>query len=118
MSAGHATRASSAPRALSWLAKQLIDWLPALPLILLALALLIVPIVMVVAQSLRDDTGAWTLGVWAETLQRRGDQRAIVTSSRNSLLNCFELLPGAVHPPVAEVVIGRLPGRVVVGQRA
>jgi putative spermidine/putrescine transport system permease protein len=31
-------------------------------------------------QSLRDDAGAWTLRVWGETLQRRGDQRAIVTS--------------------------------------
>ncbi len=78
--AGHATRAWPAPRVLTWLAKQVIDWLPALPLILLALALLIVPTVMVVIQSLRDDTGAWTLQVWTETLQRRGDQRAIATS--------------------------------------
>ena len=78
--AGHAIPAWPVPRVLPWLKKQLVDWLPALPLILLALALLIVPTVMVVAQSLRDDTGAWTLQVWAETLQRRGDQRAIVTS--------------------------------------
>jgi putative spermidine/putrescine transport system permease protein len=78
--AGHAIPAWPVPRVLPWLKKQLVDWLPALPLILLALALLIVPTVMVVAQSLRDDTGAWTLRVWAETLQRRGDQRAIVTS--------------------------------------
>ena len=78
--AGHATRAWPAPRVLTWLAKQVIDWLPALPLILLALALLIVPTVMVVIQSLRDDTGTWTLHVWTETLQRRGDQRAIATS--------------------------------------
>jgi putative spermidine/putrescine transport system permease protein len=78
--AGHAIPAWPVPRVLPLLKKQLVDWLPALPLILLALALLIVPTVMVVAQSLRDDTGAWTLRVWAETLQRRGDQRAIVTS--------------------------------------
>src|SRR5215212_2378417 len=77
---GHADMAWPAPRVLPWLTSQLIDWLPALPLILLALALLIVPTVMVVAQSLRDGTGAWTAQVWAETLQRRGDQRAIVTS--------------------------------------
>ena len=78
--AGHAIPAWPVPRVLPWLKKQLIDWLPALPLILLAIALLIVPTVMVVTQSLRDSTGAWTLQVWAETLQRRGDQRAIVTS--------------------------------------
>jgi putative spermidine/putrescine transport system permease protein len=77
---GHAYLGWPAPRVLPWLTSQLIDWLPALPLILLALALLIVPTVMVVAQSLRDGTGAWTAQVWAETLQRRGDQRAIVTS--------------------------------------
>jgi putative spermidine/putrescine transport system permease protein len=76
----HADMAWSVPRVLPWLARQLGDWLPALPLILLALALLIVPTVMVVAQSLRDETGAWTLDVWAETLMRRGDQRAIITS--------------------------------------
>ena len=79
-STDHADVAWSVPRVLPWLTRQLGDWLPALPLILLALALLIVPTVMVVAQSLRDETGAWTLDVWAETLARRGDQRAIVTS--------------------------------------
>ncbi len=77
---GHVDMAWPVARVLPWLTRQLSDWLPALPLILLALALLIVPTVMVVAQSLRDDTGAWTLRVWAETLQRRGDQRAIATS--------------------------------------
>src|SRR5215212_6112187 len=68
--AGHAIPAWPVPRVLPWLKKQLVDWLPALPLILLALALLIVPTVMVVAQSLRDDTGSWTLQAWAETLMR------------------------------------------------
>jgi putative spermidine/putrescine transport system permease protein len=73
-------RGATTPRVLSRLTKQLIDWLPALPLIVLALALLIVPTMMVIVQSLRDDSGAWTLGAWVDTLGRHGDQRAIVTS--------------------------------------
>jgi putative spermidine/putrescine transport system permease protein len=42
--------------------------------------MLVAPTVMILAQSLRSEAGHWTLQAWSETLQRRGDQRAIVTS--------------------------------------
>ncbi len=56
------------------------DWLPAAPLLTLALFMLVVPTAMVVTHSFRGDTGTWTLEFWAETLGRRGDRQAIVTS--------------------------------------
>ena len=55
-------------------------WLPAAPLIVLAVAMLVLPTAMVVIQSVRAEDGNWTLQFWAETLQRRGDRRAIATS--------------------------------------
>ncbi len=56
------------------------DWLPAAPLVLLAVALLVLPTVTVLALSLRDADGGIGFGAWTETLSRRGDQRAIATS--------------------------------------
>ena len=73
-------RRCRAPRLLPRLGRLLANWLPALPLVTLALAMLIVPTGMVVVQSLRSGDGIWTLDAWAETLQRKGDQRAIVTN--------------------------------------
>ncbi len=60
----------------------LADWLPALPLLLMAFALLVLPTAMLVVESFRDDAGRWTLEFWNETLHRRGDRRAIATSLR------------------------------------
>jgi putative spermidine/putrescine transport system permease protein len=55
-------------------------WLPALPLLALALVMLALPTAMVVLSSVHGDTAGWTLQFWAETMQRRGDRQAIVTS--------------------------------------
>ncbi len=62
------------------LTQAVVHWAPALPLLLLALALLVLPTIMVVVQSVRGEAGQWTLEFWAETFQRRGDRVAIVTS--------------------------------------
>lgn len=78
--AGHVPTAWPAPSLGMTLYRLWSDWWPALPLLALTLAMLVAPTVMVVTQSLRTETGDWTLQFWAETLQRRGDQRAIVTS--------------------------------------
>lgn len=56
------------------------DWLPAIPLLALAAALLVLPTVTVLALSLREADGGIGLGAWAATLARRGDQRAVATS--------------------------------------
>ncbi|MFN8594449.1 MAG: ABC transporter permease subunit [Thermomicrobiales bacterium] len=77
---GHATPAWPAARPRGQVGRFCLDWLPAVPLLALALAMLVAPTVMVVGQSFLDDTGRPTLAHWAETLQRRGDQRAIITS--------------------------------------
>lgn len=57
-----------------------VAWAPAVPLLALALALLVLPTAMVVVQSVRGDAGQFTLEFWAETFARRGDRVAIVTS--------------------------------------
>ena len=62
------------------LTQVIVNWAPAVPLLLLALALLVLPTIMVVVQSVRGDAGQWTLEFWAETFDRRGDRLAIVTS--------------------------------------
>lgn len=56
------------------------DWLPALPLIALAIALLVAPTVELVVRSFYSaETGA-TLDFWAQTIGSKGGQRAILTS--------------------------------------
>lgn len=55
-------------------------WLPAVPLLALAVALLVLPTAAVLVLSLRQVDGGIGLGAWTETLSRRGDQRAILTS--------------------------------------
>jgi putative spermidine/putrescine transport system permease protein len=78
--AGHVARTWPSSRWLARLGSIAADWLPALPLIVLALAMLVLPTSMVVVQSLRGEGGAWTLDNWGETFARNGDRRAIVTS--------------------------------------
>lgn len=68
------------PPALQRLFAGVLNWLPALPLLTLAVAMLVLPTLMVVVQSVRGADGVWTLDFWAETLGRRGDRTAIITS--------------------------------------
>jgi putative spermidine/putrescine transport system permease protein len=67
-------------RAAGWLEEGLVAWLPALPLLILVGALLIAPTVAMVIESLRGQTGTWTLDFWRDTFQSRGSRLAIVTS--------------------------------------
>jgi putative spermidine/putrescine transport system permease protein len=78
--AGRADAARPALRVLTRAGRLAADWLPAAPLIALAVAMLVLPTAMVVVQSMRAEDGQLTLQFWAETLQRRGDRRAIATS--------------------------------------
>lgn len=67
-------------RAAGWLEEGLVAWLPALPLLILVGALLVAPTVAMVIESLRGQTGTWTLDFWRDTFQSRGSRLAIVTS--------------------------------------
>ena len=53
---------------LRWLKNGLAAWLPALPLLLLAGALLVAPTIQLIVQSLRGSTGHWTLEFWRDAL--------------------------------------------------
>lgn len=78
------------------------DWLPALPLLLVAFALLVLPTAALVVDSFRDDAGRWTLAAWNETLNRRGDRRAIATSLRLGVVSAT--IAAAVGAPLAWLI--------------
>jgi putative spermidine/putrescine transport system permease protein len=75
---GGRSRATRSP--VGWLRDGLAAWLPALPLLLLAGALLVAPTVQLIVQSLRGSTGHWTLQFWREALASNGVKRSIRTS--------------------------------------
>jgi len=88
-----------------WLA----DWLPALPLLLVAFGMLILPVVALLAQSFQSDDGGLTLANWVATLASHNDQRAIGTSlAVGALCATIALLAGA---PIAWFVSRMLPVR-------
>jgi putative spermidine/putrescine transport system permease protein len=83
-----AARSGPRPRvmaaALGWLAA----WLPAIPLLILALALLIAPAALLLIQSVwQEDGGGLTVDNWARTLTSRNNQVAIITSIQLALLS-------------------------------
>jgi putative spermidine/putrescine transport system permease protein len=59
-----------------WLA----DWLPALPLLVIAYGMLVAPIVMLLVQSFLRDDGSFTLANWIEVFASKRDRQAILTS--------------------------------------
>ena len=59
-----------------WLA----DWLPALPILIIAYGLLVAPVIALLIQSFLSDEGTLTLANWAEILSSRLNRRAIITS--------------------------------------
>lgn len=77
-----AARTRSHPSVAARFGSGLVNWLPALPLIAVAFALLLAPTTLLVIQSFRGDSGHWTLAFWKETFERRGDRHAIGTSLR------------------------------------
>lgn len=60
-------------------------WLPALPLILLASALLIAPTVELIIRSFHSGDTGWTLQYWRDTLDSNSSKQAIRTSFRIGL---------------------------------
>ena len=73
-----AARAPSRP--LDRVGRGLADWLPAVPLLTLALLFLLLPTAQLVARSFGSESGTWTLEYWRETLNSRGGRQAIRTS--------------------------------------
>ncbi|MFM9105821.1 MAG: ABC transporter permease, partial [Chloroflexota bacterium] len=83
------------------------DGRPALPLLVLAQLLLVLPTIVVVLQSFRGEAGGLTLANWAETLGRKSDRRAILTSLQlGALCGTVSLLIGA---PLAWAISRALP---------
>lgn len=74
------------------------DWLPALPLLLVAYGLLVLPILVLIVQSFISNQGVLTLDNWAEVLSSGRDRRAIGTS----------LLMGASSATIALAIGGPL----------
>jgi putative spermidine/putrescine transport system permease protein len=69
-----------------WVGEGLAAWLPALPLLVLALVLLIAPTVELVVSSIHSSAAGWTLAFWRDTLQSAGGQRAVRTSIQLALI--------------------------------
>jgi putative spermidine/putrescine transport system permease protein len=81
--------------------ERLVDWLPAIPLLLLAAAFLIAPTVRLVVDSFHGSQG-WTLDFWRDTFQSRGSREAIRTSLKLAITCAtLSLLIGA---PLAWVI--------------
>lgn len=86
-----------------------INWLPALPILLLAYGLLVAPVVALLIQSFRSDEGGLTLANWVEVLTSRSDRRAIVTSLALATVSATSsLLIGA---PIAWFISRMIPVR-------
>lgn len=87
----------------------LINWLPALPILILAYGLLVAPVLALLIQSFRADDGGLTWAHWAEVLGSRSDRRAIFTSLALAAVSASSsLLIGA---PIAWFVSRMLPVR-------
>jgi putative spermidine/putrescine transport system permease protein len=61
-------------------------WLPALPLLALAAALLVAPTIELVIRSVHNDEVGWTLQFWRDTLQSNAGKEAIRTSIEVGLI--------------------------------
>lgn len=86
-----------------WLA----DWLPALPLLLVAYGLLVAPVIALLIQSVLSDEGRLTLANWSEVLTSKGDRRAILTSLKLGFVSATSSL--VIGGPVAWFISRMLP---------
>jgi len=84
--AGNADTANPARATLRWVGNGLALWLPALPLLLLAIALLVAPTIELILSSVRGEAGGWTIQYWRDTLASNGGRQAISTSLRLALI--------------------------------
>lgn len=85
---GGAAEASAAPRRgfLASVGEGLAAWLPALPLMALAIVFLVVPTVELVVRSFYTPDLGWNLSFWQDTLTSNGSRKAILTSVRLGLV--------------------------------
>mgnify|MGYP000275624719 CR=1 FL=1 len=86
-----------------WLA----DWLPALPILIVAYGLLVAPVVALLIQSFLSQEGGFTVANWAEVLASRSDRRAIVTSLGLGAVSATSSL--AIGGPIAWFISRMLP---------
>jgi putative spermidine/putrescine transport system permease protein len=89
------------------LGRRVMDWLPAAPLLLVAVSMLLLPVGALVAQSFQHDDGGLTLEHWARVLGGRSGQQAIGNSLLLGALSATISL--AVGGPVAWLVSRMLP---------
>lgn len=92
--AGDASLGQAAPAAtasvrspLAQMGDGLAAWLPALPLLVLALALLVAPTLELIGRSVYSPATGPTLDFWRDTLQSGGGRRAILTSIQIGLVS-------------------------------
>lgn len=83
------------------------DWLPALPLLVVAYGLLVAPIIMLIVQSVLADDGSVTLTHWINTLTSRSNQTAIATSLSLGLISATVSL--IVGGPIAWFISRMVP---------
>ncbi len=107
---GQAMVAPIRPRAATVAAGWLAAWLPAIPLLTLALALLVAPALLLVVQSIwQEDGGGFTLDNWARTLASRNNQLAIITSIQLAVLSAT--LSTLIGTPAAWLISRMLPSQ-------
>lgn len=69
-------------RAGRWVRGGLAAWLPALPLLIVAGAFLLLPTIQIVYQSVHNSEVGWTFQFWKDTFNSAGGQKSIKTSLR------------------------------------
>lgn len=83
------------------------DWLPALPLFIVAFTLLVAPIGAMVIRSFFDDAGAFTIANWTHSLSRHANQLAILNSLELAFVSAtISLLIGG---PIAWIISRMVP---------
>lgn len=92
------------------------DWLPALPLLVVAYGLLVAPVAFLLIESFLTDDGRFTLVNWVETLTNRRNQQAILTSTALGIVSAtIALLIGG---PIAWFMSRMLPVQRAIGLAA
>ena len=90
-----------------WASLWLADWLPALPLLVVAYGLLVAPVVALLFQSVLSDDGQLTLANWIEVLTSKGDRRAIITSLKLGFVSATSSM--VIGGPIAWFISRMLP---------
>lgn len=91
----------------------LTDWLPALPLLIIAYGLLVAPVAFLLVESFSVNDGNFTLVNWVETLTNRRNQQAILISTALGVVSAtISLVMGG---PIAWFMSRMLPVQRAIG---